>query len=338
MSTTSSSRRRPRITVSSRRAFAGALALALAGACGRGAGETFVTSFNGAYGVSVRYPAGWRTDQAEQEGMWYRYFLAPPAGPTNKAAVSVTLLAGPLETAIDEYALSYLAGNDVLSSREESRQGASGREWSFASPDGATRHRLLLVAREGRVYGLYAQGEAAAFASRQGTLDEMWTSFALEIPALYPVKRWPDADLALGVPTSWREIRRFSGRGKLLVQFASPPLAVDEGQPINASLTITVEPVAGGGTLAEYYETTRTGLGENFAVVSHEDWGDGFVDVMRTETPLAVSYVRRFYRVHEGRGCSLAFEARDDVFSRVEAWADLIASTLAMGAAPEAGR
>ena len=32
-----------------------------------------------------------QADQAEQAGVWYRYFLAPPAGPQNRAPVSVTL-------------------------------------------------------------------------------------------------------------------------------------------------------------------------------------------------------------------------------------------------------
>ena len=54
-----------------------------------------MTYFNGDHGVSLRHPASWRTDQAEQDGVWYRYFLAPPAGPQNRPPVSVTLLSGP---------------------------------------------------------------------------------------------------------------------------------------------------------------------------------------------------------------------------------------------------
>jgi hypothetical protein len=73
----------------------------------------------------------------------------------------------------------------------------------------------------------------------------------------------------------------------------------------------------------------RARLGENLRVISHERWGDdGYVDVMRTETSVAVSYVKRFFRVKGTRGCSLAFEARDDVFWRIDPWADMIASTL----------
>jgi len=89
MSTTSSSPRKRRTTGWSRRAFGLAVALAAA-ACGGGARETFVTYFNGDHGVSVRQPASWRSEQAEQEGVWYRTFLAPPLGPQSRATVTVT--------------------------------------------------------------------------------------------------------------------------------------------------------------------------------------------------------------------------------------------------------
>jgi len=332
MSTTSSSRRKRRTTGSSRRALFGALLLATA-ACQSGPSETFVTSFNAKQRLSIRYPAGWRTDQAEQDGMWYRYFLAPPTGPKNQAPLSVTLLAGPLASSVDEYSKSYLAGNQVSGTSPEDRQGALGHAWTFASPDGATRHRLLLVARDQQVYGLYAQGETGAFRAHEDVLDEMWTSFTLERPELYPRQSWRGSSVTLGVPPSWRETQRFSGRGKVLVHFASPPLSIDDGQPVSASLTMTVEPIASGTTVDRYYETSRAGLGENFLVLTHDAWRDGLVDVMRTETPLAVTYVKRFYRTSGERGCSIAFEARDDVFWRVDGWADLIASTLEMSAA-----
>jgi len=60
--------------------------------------------------------------------------------------------------------------------------------------------------------------------------------------------------------------------------------------------------------------------------------------VMRTETPVAVSFVKRFYFAEAGRGCSLTFEAREDVFPRASRWADFIASTLRFGAAGAAAR
>src|SRR4030042_547379 len=109
MSTTSSSPRKRRTTASSRPAAALAAAL-LAAACGARDRETFVTYFNGDHGVSLRHAATWRTDQAEREGVWYRYFLAPGAGPQGGAPVSVTLLAGAMTVPLDEDAETYLAG------------------------------------------------------------------------------------------------------------------------------------------------------------------------------------------------------------------------------------
>jgi hypothetical protein len=332
MFTTSSSRRKHRTTASSRAALAlGAVALlcATASGCRQRGAETFVTYFNGEHGLSVRHPAAWRTDQAEQDGVWYRYFLAPPVGPQNRAPVSVTLLAGAMTASVDAYAQSYLAGHTVASSREEERQGVHGRSWTFSSADGKTRSRLLLLGADGRVVGLYAQGDAVAIEKSQATLDEMWSSLTIERPADYPVRSWRDFQTTLGVPASWTQTREFSGGGTRLVQYASPPLAVDRGnQTVHASLSVTLEPIKGGGGLREYYDVTRAKLGENFQVSSHQGFRGGYVDVMRTETPVAVTYIKRFYFATASHGCSLSFEAREDVFSRVSRWADYIASTI----------
>ena len=101
---------------------------------------------------------------------------------------------------------------------------------------------------------------------------------------------------------------------------------------MHASLSVTLEPVKGGGGLREYYDATRAKLGDNFQVSSHQGFRGGYVDVMRTETPVAVTYIKRFYFANAGHGCSLSFEAREDVFSRVSRWADYIASTLQLAA------
>jgi hypothetical protein len=330
MSTTSSSRRKLRTTGSSRLGAALALALALT-ACSGGAKETFVTYFNGDHGLSLRYPASWRTDQAEQGGIWYRYFLAPPAGPQNRAPVSVTLLAGVTTASVDDYAQSYLAGHAIGDSRPEERQGVAGKSWRFTSSDGSTRYRLLLLAHDGRVAGLYAQGDAVAVEKTAAILDEMWSSLTIERPDRYPVREWKAFGASLGVPDSWRQTQEFSGGGRLLVQYASPPLGVEKRQTIHAALSVTLEALPAGGGLREYYDATRLKLGENYQVSSHQAFRGGFVDIMKTETPMAVSYIKRYYFAEAGRACSLSFEAREDVFPRAARWADYIASTLRLG-------
>jgi hypothetical protein len=120
----------------------------------------------------------------------------------------------------------------------------------------------------------------------------------------------------------------------LLVQFASPPLGMDRLQTIHAALSVTLERLPAGSGLQQYYDATRQKLGDNFAVSSHQAFRGGFVDVMKTETPLAVSYIKRYYFAREGVACSLSFEAREDVFPRAARWADYIASTLRLGGQP----
>src|SRR6185436_4602097 len=129
------------------RALAVALVMAATAApgCSRRREDPFLTYFNPEHALTLHYPSSWKTEQAQQDGVSYRYFLAPPTGPQRKPAVSVTLVAGPLGVALDQYAQSYLAGNTVQSSRGETRPGARGKYQLFASPDGKTRFALLLI-------------------------------------------------------------------------------------------------------------------------------------------------------------------------------------------------
>lgn len=307
--------------------------LLVAPACRGPAREPLITFFNADYGLSIRYPSSWRTEQAEQDGVWYRYFLAPPAGSKPTPAVSVTLLVGALEGDVDDYAQSYIAGNNVVASHDETRGSAKGRSFLFQSNDGATRHSLLLLKEDGRVYGLYAQGEAPLFEKNFQVLEEIARSFSFERAADYPELREPKWGLAFRVPPSWKETRSFSGGDNLLLQYRSPALAADGNRdPVHASLTLTVEPIRNAGGLDDYYEATRLKQGESFQLLSHAKWRGGYADQMRSETPVSVSRVKRYYRAAQGRGYSMTFEAREDVFPRVSRWCDLIAGTLTTGA------
>jgi len=317
--------------------LAGAALLAGAvGACRGSSQDLLITYFNGDYGLSVRYPTSWRTDQAEQDGMWYRYFLGPPTGAQRKPAVSVTLFAGPLAMPLDEYAQKYLAGNPPSTSRDEARAGARGKAYRFASGGGATRHSLLLLQDGQRVYGLYSQADAPLFERYLPTIDEMERSFTLERPETYPAVRNDKFRFSIRVPPSWRSSRTFSVSGTYLTQFTSPPLAADRSrQTVHASLTLTVEPLPANVTVDGFYTEAMRKLGDAFKVISHAPWNGGYADVLWVETPMAVSRNKRFYRMAEGRGYTLAFEARDDVYPRVSKWCDMIASTLRVGS--EAG-
>jgi hypothetical protein len=312
-----------------------------------------LTYFNGRYGVSVRYPASWRSEQLEQEGVWYRYFLGPPAGPERKPSVSATLLVGPLAGTLEDYAQTYLAGNTLASSREEGRDGAKGKSYEYSSADGKTRYTLLLLEEplaaedfvpqgttthpaRSRVFGLYCQGPAAAFLDQRKALDEMARSLSLERPERYPERKEAKLGASLRLPPSWTETRRFGGGGMSLVQFVSPPLAMDrDGATVHASLSLTVEPIGEGG-LEDFYGRARQKLGDAFQLLDHDRWRGGYADVLHTETPVAASQQKRYYQVAGGKGYTLACEARSDVFGLVQRWCDLIAGTLALGEA--AGR
>jgi hypothetical protein len=163
----------------------------------------------------------------------------------------------------------------------------------------------------------------------------MAASLGRERPEAGPEYRIPDLSVALRIPKSWEHERRIGGgAGTRLDQFSSPALGADKNvQTAHASLTLSVEPAPQG--LDEYYKAVRQKLGPNFGLVSHGIWKDGYVDVMRVETPVAASRIKRFYRVSGTRGYSLVFEARDDVFQRGSRWFDLIADTLRLG--PDAG-
>lgn len=290
-----------------------------------------MTYFNGDYGLSLRHPASWRTQAAEQDGVYYRYFLGPP-GADNKPLASATLLVGRPGTPLGDYARTYLAGGNVSATRDEERQGARGQSYSFAAADGTMRYELLLVEEKGRVFGLYLQAAAPAHDRYAPLLGEIRQSFTLERPAHYPEQHNRDLGYALRVPASWRETRHFTGGGNAVVQFTSPPLAADKSrETVHASLSLTVEKLDAGEALDEYYRRSRLNLGDSFQILEHRAWRSGYLDVMRTETPLSESQLKRYYRVAGPRGYSLTLEARDDVFPRVARWYDLIVPTLRVG-------
>ena len=314
--------------------MAGLVLAVAAPGCRRGAeAEQLLTYYNPEHAVSLRYPAGWKTEQVKQDEAWLRYFTAPAAGPERKPAVTVLLVAIPAKSTLDATAEPYLAGLTISETRDEERPGARGRTWSAISADGKTRQRLLLLQEESRVYGLHAQGAADGFEAQEPAVAEMMQSFSLERWALYPEERNEAYRYSLKVPPTWKSTRTFSGGGTYLKQFTSPAFGMDKGgQTVHASLTITAENVPAGSTADAFFQAMQAKLGENFQLLSHSAWKDGYVDLLRTETPMAESRGKRFYRVADGRGYTLAFEARSDVYPRVSRWCDMIAETFKAGA------
>jgi hypothetical protein len=290
-----------------------------------------VTYFNGDHALSLRHPASWKAQQATQDGVFYRYFQGPP-GAAKEPGISVTLLVGAPGQSIDTYAQTYTSGATALSTKDAPRNGLAGRSYAFATADGKSRATLLLLAGKERVYGLYIQGETATFEAQAALLAEMQKSFTVERVESYPEHRDPELGYSVRVPESWPESRHFKGGGNAIVQYTSPPFAVDKtGETVHASLSVSVEPAPDDGSLEAYYKASRSRLGESFLVLDHDPYGGGYMDRLRTETPIATSEVKRLYRVSGGRGYSLILEARDDVYGKASRWYDLIAASFRVG-------
>jgi hypothetical protein len=304
-------------------------AAAVALGCGRQMAHPYVTYFNPEPPLTLRLPSNWTSDQVEQEGASYRYFLAPRVGSARQPAVSTALLVEPAGD-LEQAAQRYVAGQNVTATRDASREGLPGKSWRFASPDGARRYSLVLHTDRDRLLGLYTQAEAARFEEHEAAIDEMEKSLAPERPEVYPEHRSAKVGFSLRVPGSWKATRNFSSDTTHLMQFTSPALGAEEGQTVHATLSLTGEPAAAGG-LEGYYQAVRSRLGEAFSPTRHEPWRDGYADLERIETQVATSRAKRYFRVHGRRGYVLACEARDDVFHRVARWCDIIASTLAVG-------
>jgi hypothetical protein len=302
------------------------LGLALVTSCRRSRGDVFLTYFDRNRATSVRYPSSWESGAASEGGMAYRHFLAPGQS-GGKSALSASLLDAPLSGSLLDYANSVAAGAKIEAKREETRGGAGGLSLVY-SKDGR-RYGIVLVEEQGHAHGFYVQGEEGVFERQRAVVDEMMASFNLERASTYPVQAYERFGYALRVPPSWRESRKMSSStaDTSMVQLVSPPAGVDRDRStVHVSLTIASEPVKKGG-LEEFYSATREKLGDAYKVTSHAAWREGYLDTESIETPVAMSRAKRFYRVAGGRGYTLTFEAREDVFYRLSAWCDLIAST-----------
>ena len=262
---------------------------------------------------------------------------APPAGHERKPAVSVLLLAGPAGGwTLDEYAQTLPRRADR---RRHARRGAAGRpRQGLRGSRSAGRRDAPLAAPARRratgSTGCTRQGEAAALrASSEPALDEMEQSFTLERRALYTEERERRVRAS---PCACRRPggRRARSRRRHLPQAVhEPALGMDKGgQTVHASLTLTVEHVPAGG------DRRRLLPG---------DAGEARRDLPAPEPHPVEGRLRRrrcarrrrwrsraasaSIACAEGRGYTLAFEARDDVYPRVSRWCDMIAATLEGG-------
>jgi hypothetical protein len=159
----------------------------------------------------------------------------------------------------------------------------------------------------------------------------MARSLTLERPAHYVEERNEKFGFSLRVPPSWKSTRSFSGGGTFVTQYTSPPFGVERGQTIHASLTLTVETAPGDGGVDAFYHGLLEKLGDAYTVLSHRPWRRGYIDVLHSETPVAVSRSKRYFLTSGGRAYGLACDGRDDIYPRFSRWCDVVASTLKVG-------
>jgi hypothetical protein len=316
-------RSRARRRAASGWSFAVLVSLSLSFACSRR--EPFLTYFDGAHLVSLRYPASWRTTPADPatSGAAFRYFRPRDS----KTAITASLLSASLGGGtLDAYAGAFTAGKTVGARSEIKRGGAAGVVASYGDAEG--RYGLVLLAQGQEVRGLLVQGDETSWKGHGRAVDEMMASFQWERAADYVEHREARFGVAFRLPSSWRETQGFAKGDMMLRVFASPAVGIgDDRQLLHASLTVTVEPIGTGG-FAGYYHRKSEALGEAFPVVRHEPWKGGYADTIVTETAVMTSRIKRFYGASSARGYCLAFEASEDVYRRVAPWFDFIADTL----------
>ena len=157
----------------------------------------------------------------------------------------------------------------------KSGRAPAGSAYAFASADGAMRYSLLLLAEGDKVYGLYAQGEAAGFerhaGCRRGDGEEPHPGAARVLRARERSRR---SASRCGCPP--RGGRRGGSRAAAPCSCstrARPSLADRGGQTAHASLTLTVEPLGVGRALEPFYQSSRPKLGDAFQVLSHGPLG-----------------------------------------------------------------
>jgi len=330
------------VGVTERSAAAVGAALAFLGtACGPAAPPR-VTYFHPTYAISFEHPHRWTPEYAGEDDARYLYFRSPPTSKSTTGAVTVTVIAQPLgeQQSLADFALLYATDQQELHRLAAQRLSATGFDVTYAATDSSTKSRLFLLEEHHHVFGLHIHGEPSRFDELADAIETMTTTFTLQRPGQYPEIQDATFRYSLRIPPSWRETRGFARGPQRFLQFTSPAIAVDkQGHTVHATLTLSVEPLpkdASEGALDAYYRVTRERFGDAYPVLSHDEWAGGYVDVMRSESAMSVSRVRRFYFAADGRGYSLSCEAREDVQQRVFPWCDMIATTLRVG--PDAER
>lgn len=284
-------------------------------------------------GVSLPLPQGWTSAANQQGGYRMTTFSGPSVDVPERDGIQVQVMAGPAPTdqTLREVADRFYIGEQIVLSEKPFQFGAEeGFIWTFEWERRPQSGRLLLIQREGLLYGVFATGEARSVQAYGPTLDRLYDGFSIESADYFDIYEDPDFDLTLRYPQSWTRSHFLREPGEtLFVGFRSGPLAVDtDGTTVHATLEVTVSNAEPGTTLEGFYSTAAEGLGENYRMLRHDilDDGRGIAVLYSVETQLADYLEWVIYNLADGKTYLYRFHCRNRLYRSIEPWLNEIAT------------
>jgi hypothetical protein len=289
--------------------------------------------------VSLPLPQGWTSAANQQGGYRMTTFSGPSVDVPERDGIQVQVMAGPApaDQTLREVADRFYIGEQIVLSEESVRIGSEeGFLWTFEWERRPQSGRLLLIEREGLLYGVFATGEARSVQAYGPTLDRMYEGFSIESADYFDVYEDPEFDLALRYPQSWTRSHFLREPGEtLFVGFRSGPLAVDtDGTTVHATLEVTVANAEPGTTLEGFYSAAAESLGENYRMLRHDilDDGRGIAVLYSVETQLADYLEWVIYNLVDGKTYLYRFHCRNTLYRAIEPWLAEIATRFASSA------
>ena len=326
--------------MSSARVAAGFLVLALAAAVSlscRPIGQLrLITVYVPDIAVSLPLPEGWTSATNQQGGYRMTTFTGPSVDVPERDGIQVQVMAGPAPTGqtLHEVADRFYIGEQIVISEEPFQLGAEeGFVWTFQWERRPQAGRLLLVEREGLLYGVFTTGEARSVQAYGPTLDRMYEGFSIESADYFDTYEDPDFDLSLRYPQSWTRSHFLKQPGEtLFVGFRSGPLAVDaDGTSVHATLEVSVSRAEPGVTLESFYSAAAEGLGDNYRMLRHDilEEGRGIAVLYSVETQLADYLEWVIYNLVDDKTYLYRFHCRNRLYRAIEPWFAEIATKFA---------
>lgn len=313
--------------------LAAGLLVALASAC-RDAGQPrLITVYVPDIAVSLPLPQGWTSAADQQGGFRMTTFTGPSVDVPERDGIQVQVMAGPAPAgqSLREVADRFYIGEQTVLSEEPFQFGAAeGFVWTFEWERRPQSGRLLLIALDGVLYGVFATGEARSVLAYGPTLDRLYDGFSIESSGYFDTYEDPAFDLSLRYPRSWTRSHFLrQAEETLFVGFRSGPLAVDaDGTTVHATLEVTVSRAGPEATLESFYSAAAESLGENYRMLRHDilDGGGGIAVLYSVETQLADYLEWVIYNLVDGRTYLYRFHCRNGLYRAIQPWLAEIAS------------